>query len=138
MLLLGNLAARGLSGPVNRRAAQRWYRAAANAAPLDAAIVNEVAWTLTVSTDLELRRPDYAVRIMTTLMEGNADARERPEYLDTWAATYAATGNFGEALRVQQQAVDIATGEEFDDVRDILSEHLEFFRRGETLSEDVP
>ncbi|MGA0840858.1 MAG: tetratricopeptide repeat protein, partial [Pseudomonadales bacterium] len=138
MLLLGNLAARGLSGPINRRAAQRWYRAAVAAAPLDAAVVNEVAWTLTVSTDLELRRPEYAFKIMSTLMESNADARARPEYLDTWAATHAAIGKFDDALRVQQQAIDQAVGEEFDSVRDILAEHLALFRRGETLSEAVP
>ncbi|MFM7120873.1 MAG: tetratricopeptide repeat protein, partial [Gammaproteobacteria bacterium] len=78
MLLLGNLAARGQDGAPDRRTARRWYRKAVAAAPLEPTLVNEIAWTLAVSTDIELREPDYARDIMDTLMNGNADARKRP------------------------------------------------------------
>lgn len=138
MLLLGNLAARGQDGKPDRRAARRWYRKAVSAAPLEPALVNEIAWTLAVSTDIDLREPTYARAIMDTLMNGNAEARKRPEYLDTWAAAHAASGDFERARALQAEAVAIAEDDEFAEVRPILAEHLALFERGETVSEAVP
>ena len=75
---------------------------------------------------------------MDRLMTDNAEARTRPEYLDTWAATYAATGDFERAVDLQQQALDAASAGDFEDVIDILEQHLELFRAGGTVSEAVP
>ncbi|MFM8354530.1 MAG: hypothetical protein ACKOBM_06460, partial [Gammaproteobacteria bacterium] len=116
----------------------RWYRKAVAAAPLEPTLVNEIAWTLAVSTDIELREPDYARGIMDTLMSGNADARKRPEYIDTWAAAHAASGDFERARALQSEAVTLAEDDAFADVRTILAEHLALFERGETVSEAVP
>ena len=138
MLLLGNLTARGLGTRASTRGAIRWYQRAVDTAPLEARIVNEVAWTLTVSEQLDLRRADYAREIMDRLMNENEQARARPEYLDTWAATYAANGDFERAAALQEEALAIAEDGEFAEVEDILREHLERFRAGQTLSEGVP
>ena len=138
MLLLGNLHARGLAARQNIRAAYRWYRDAAEAAPNNASIVNEVAWTLTVSDLDRLRRVRYAKRIMTAMMQSDPEARAQPEYLDTWAATYAATGDFGEAVRLQQLALQKAADAERHDVLDILQEHLELFMAGKPVIEQAP
>jgi tetratricopeptide (TPR) repeat protein len=138
MLLLGNLSARGVGTAASTRAAIRWFKRAVDAAPLDASIVNEIAWTLTVSEQLDLRRVDYAREIMDRLMNENAEARTRPEYLDTWAATYAASGDFERAVTLQEEAISVAEAGDFADVVDILRQHLARFHAGETISEAVP
>ena len=138
MLLLGNLHARGVTSEQNLRAAYRWYRGAAKTAAMNADIVNEVAWTLTVSDLDDLRKARYALRIMSSLMNADDDARTRPEYLDTWAATHAANGDFGEAIRLQKLALVEAKNAERDDVLDILQEHLDLFIAGEQVIETAP
>ena len=85
-----------------------------------------------------LRRGRYANRIMTKLMESNEQARSQPEYLDTWAATYAATGNFREAVRLQEMAVQEAIHADRDDVLDILQQHLDLFLAGKPVIEPAP
>ena len=138
MLLLGNLHARGIAAKQNIRKARRWYRDAARAAPDNANIVNEVAWTLTVSDLARLRRERFAQKIMTRMMEADEQARRSPEFLDTWAATFAANGDFAEAVRLQQLALEEATADKREDVLDILREHLELFRAGQRVIEAAP
>jgi TPR repeat protein len=138
MTLLGNLHARGIGTRTDVRKAVGWFRRAVKAAPEDPNIVNEIAWTLTVTDQEKLRRHGYARQIMDRMMEANSEARSRPEYLDTWAATYAANGNFEKAVQLQEQALTAATEAERDDVIDILRKHLEAFQSGKTISESVP
>jgi len=138
MTLLGNLHARGIGTEPSARRAVAWFKRAVKAAPDDPNIVNEVAWTLTVTDQRGLRRHAYARQIMDRMMERNDEARSRPEYLDTWAATYAATGNFRRAVTLQEQALDVAVAADREDVLEILKEHLEAFQAGETISEAVP
>ena len=94
----GYVAPLRISGPAHSGRSSQGLSAVAAAdgvtvdeARTDPNIVNEVAWTLTVSDRDSLRRERYAREIMDHLMEANEAARQRPEYLDTWAATYAAT-----------------------------------------------
>jgi len=138
MLLLGNLTARGIGTEASTRGAARWFKRAVKTAPLEAGIVNEVAWTLTVSEQQDLRNARYARAIMDELMNNNAEARGRPEYLDTWAATHAANGDFQRAASLQEEALAAAEAGDFGDIADILRKHLELFRTGQTISEDVP
>lgn len=138
LLLLGNLHARGVGTRASPRRAVSYFKQAVKQAPADANIVNEVAWTLAVTDQQDLRRATYARQIMDRLMEENEQARQRPEYLDTWAATYAATGDFERAVALQEQAVEVARNAEYEDVLGILEEHLEAFNAGETVSEAVP
>lgn len=138
MLMLGSLHARGVATKQNFRTARKWYRDAAKAAPEQADIVNEVAWTLTVSDLKRLRQARFANRIMTRLMQQDQAAQSKPEYLDTWAATYAATGNFREAVRVQELALQEAVDTDRKDVLDILQQHLDLFLAGKPVIEQVP
>jgi TPR repeat protein len=138
MLLLGNLTARGIGTRASTRGAVRWYQRAVSTAPLEASIVNEVAWTLAVSDQQDLRRAEFARQIMDKLMNANPEARARPEYLDTWAATYAAIGDFERAAELQEEAIKAAASGEFTDVEEVLRKHLEIFRAGGTVSEAVP
>ncbi len=138
MLLLGNLYARGVGTDQNFRRAVTWYKDAVKTAPADAGIVNEVAWTLTVSHLEDLKRIEYARKIMDALMSANEAARARPEYLDTWAASYAANGDFNRAIELQKQALAAAEALEFEGVLDILQTHLEAFEDGQTITETAP
>jgi TPR repeat protein len=138
MVILGNLHARGIATAASNREALRWYKKAVRAAPDNADIVNEVAWTLTVSDIAGLKRARYAKRIMDSLMNGDATARVQPEYLDTWAAAHAASGDFDRAIALQEQAIEQATSQEREDVLDILRGHLELFKAGATITEKAP
>jgi len=137
MVVLGNLHARGVGTRASNSRAVRWYKKAINKAPDNADIVNEVAWTLTVSDLAGLKRAKYAKRIMDHLMVNEA-MRLRPEYLDTWAAAHAASGDFTQAISLQQEAIVQATSQDRDDVLDILKDHLEQFEAGATITEQAP
>jgi TPR repeat protein len=138
MVVLGNLHARGIGTKQSSGRAVRWYKKAVKTAKSNADIVNEVAWTLTVSDVDGLKRARYAKRIMDSLMASDEQARARPEYLDTWAAAHAASGDFTQALDLQQQAIAAASNQEREDVMEILKEHLELFRAGTTITEKAP
>lgn len=138
MVLLGNFFARGIAAKASNRKAVRWYRKAIAAAPQDPDIVNEVAWTLTVTDVPGLKRARYAHRVMKKMMTQVEQASERPEYLDTWAATYAARGKFERAIEIQSQAIDIARSRSRDDVMSILQDHLDQFKTQQSITEAAP
>ncbi len=138
MLLLGNLHARGVGVRRSPRRAVGWYKDAVKVSPDDANIINEVAWTLTVSDLQRLKRARYALTIMDDLMSSDDDARSKPEYLDTWAAAHAANGDFGRAISVQQEAVEAAKAEQYESVREIIEQHLDEFKNGRTITETAP
>lgn len=137
MVLIGDLYARGLHVGKSFRRAGSWFRNAVKTAPHDPYLVNEVAWRLAVTHLPKLRDERYALEIMERIMAESEEARRNPAYLDTWAAAYAANGNFERAIAVQEQAVEKARASSNDDLP-ILLEHLEAFRAGEEISEEVP
>ncbi len=138
MIMLGNLYARGVTVRASTRKAIRWYKKAVKSAPDDPDIVNEVVWTLTVSDVAGLKRTRYAHRLMKRLIENNDDAVNRPEYLDTWAATHAATGDFKQATIIQDRAIQVATQQSREDVLTILQEHLDQFKAKQAITEVAP
>jgi len=138
MLLLGNLYAKGVGVSQSYKQALNWFKSAVTTSPDDVNIVNEVAWTLAVTHLEPLRKPSYALEIMEHAMNADETAQKNPAYLDTWAAAYAATGNFTRAIALQQQAVDAARDQEESDVVDVLQAHLDAFQRGETVIDPVP
>ncbi len=138
MLLLGNLYAKGVGVSQSYRQALTWFKSAVSTSPDDVNIVNEVAWTLAVTHLEPLRKPSYALEIMDHAMTGDAAAQQNPAYLDTWAAAYAANGNFTKAVALQQKAVNAARDQKDTDVVDVLQQHLNAFQRGETVIDPVP
>ena len=139
MVVMGNLYAKGISVKRSPRRAVRWYKKAVTRVQAshhgNAAIVNEVAWTLTVSDQKGLLKPGYAQAIMDTMMRTNKQVQNHPEYLDTWAATYAANGNFVKAIELQKRALHYARIQDRTDVIDILQTHLESFEAGANITE---
>lgn len=142
MVVIGNLYAKGAGVKRSTRKAMRWYKKAVAQAQAsfhgNAAIVNEVAWTLAVTDQKDLQKPDYAQAIMDTMMQSNKDVQNHPEYLDTWAATYAANGNFPKAIELQKRALYFARSQERTDVIAILQTHLESFEAGANITDRTP
>ena len=142
MVVIGNLYAKGVEVRRSARKAMRWYKKAVDQVQSshhgNAAIVNEVAWTLAVTGQKGLQKPDYAQEIMDEMMSSNKQVQNHPEYLDTWAATYAANGNFPKAIELQKRALHFARTQERDDVIVILQNHLESFEAGANITDDIP
>jgi len=138
MLLLGYAHAKGLGVNANQRTALRWFKSALGKAPEDPEIINEIAWTLTVTDRPKLRREKYALKIMDKMMSTNLEAAENPAYLDTLAAANAANGDFERAIELQQKAVSQAKAKEQTDVIEVLEEHLQLFIEGQSLTDKVP
>lgn len=142
MVVIGNLYAKGVEVRRSARRAVRWYKKAVDQVQAshhgNAAVVNEVAWTLAVSDQKGLHKPDYAQAIMDEMMRSNKQVQTHPEYLDTWAATYAANGNFPKAIELQKRALYFARTQERSDVIDILQTHLESFEDGANITDNIP
>ena len=138
MLMLGNLHAKGISVEQNFRRAISWFKSAVSTADDDANIVNEVAWTLTVTNIDQLRSQSYALRIMNRMMRADEDARGNPAYLDTWAAAHAANGKFNEAIDLQKQALQAAKDRDQEGDLEELNAHLKLFTENTAIIDPVP
>jgi len=138
MLMLGNLHAKGISVEQNFRRAISWFKSAVSTAEDDANIVNEVAWTLTVTNIEKLRSQSYALRIMDRMMRADEEARSNPAYLDTWAAAHAANGKFSEAIDLQKQALQAAKDRDQDGDLEELNAHLKLFTENTAIIDPVP
>ena len=137
-IIIGNLYATGLYVKKSYRRSVSWLKKAVRSAPEDPRIINEVAWSLAVSNEKKLRRPRYATKIMDAMMKNNERARESPAYLDTWAVAHAAIGNFEKAVEIQEEALAKAISNNQDAVIEILKAHLDAFRSGEVVIEELP
>ena len=140
MVVLGNLSAAGVQTNQSFRQAISWYKKAVKAASnnIDEAsdeVINEVAWILATTSEKSLKRARYALRIIDKRMQDSALAREKPEFLDTWAAALAANGQFEKAIEVQNRAISKATEQDRDDVLQILEKHLKSFKLNQPITE---
>ena len=137
LMTLANLYADGVGVRINYRRARNLMRDAAREAPEVPELINEVAWVLATSNRRQLRDDRFALDVMEHMMTANEDAQSNPMYLDTWAAAYAANGDFEEAVRLQNLALDAADDSRLSD--DLLSEmktHLAHFNAGKALSKE--
>lgn len=137
-ILIGNLHATGTHVNRSYRRAHSWFKSAVTSSFDDPGIVNEVAWTLTVTNLARLRDERYALKIMDRVMNQNTSARETPAYLDTWAATYAANGQYERAIKIQKEALDKAVADRATDILQVLQEHLDLFEAGQTIVDPIP
>ncbi len=138
MILLGTIHARGLfNDHVSIRQARRWYRRSVEVQPTAGEHVNEVAWVLATTHLKRLRNPTLAIKYMDVLMQQNEAAREHPAYIDTWAAAYAAAGNFQRAIELQEEALAKAESTQ-SDIHHLLKAHLQNYKERKALTEEVP
>ncbi|MEM6707305.1 MAG: tetratricopeptide repeat protein [Pseudomonadota bacterium] len=138
MVLIGNLHGRGVATRQSPRRALQWFERALEEAAGDANIINEVAWVLSVTDQPGLKRPQLALKLMDELMASNEAAATTPAFLDTWAAALAANGNFEQAIKVQEQALERARPLLDAALIEELEGHLEAFKAGRQLTEPAP
>ena len=137
LMTLANLYADGVGVRSNYSRARNLMRDAARAAPEVPELINEVAWVLSTSNKRRLRDDRFALEVMEQMMRANEDAQSNPMYLDTWAAAYAANGDFEEAVRLQNQALEAADESSLgDDLLEEMRTHLAAFNAGEALSKE--
>ncbi|MCY4040607.1 MAG: tetratricopeptide repeat protein [Gammaproteobacteria bacterium] len=137
LMTLANLYADGVGVKANYRRARALMRDAAREAPEAPDLINEVAWVLATSNKRQLRDDRFALAVMDQMMRGNEDAQANPMYLDTWAAAYAANGDFEEAVRLQNRALEAADESPLgEDLVAEMQTHLAHFHKGEALSKE--
>ena len=102
-----------------------YYEMAADSAPHNLTVMNNLAWQLAANPDDRVRNPEAAIR----WAEKAADAtgRQNAHILDTLAVAYASAGRFEEAIAVARNAERMArsTGEE--EFADAIAGRIEIF-----------
>ena len=83
------------------------FAAAIQINPLDSGVLNNYAWTLATSPYEEVRDGELALELAQKACEATDYAQ--PHILSTLAAAHAEAGDFNEAIRWSQEAIDKAT-----------------------------
>ena len=117
-----------------------WYnatldrRAALQAQPDDAALMNALAWNLATVPDPYVRDGAEAVRLARAALA--ATGGRNPAYVDTLAAALAESGDFGAAVATQRRAISLADA---DEVRTQgYSERLRLYQAGQPYRLEAP
>jgi tetratricopeptide (TPR) repeat protein len=80
--------------------------------PKDEYASNNLAWIYATTRDPNLYKPTRALELATKAVEIDRN----PDYLDTLAIAYAATGDFNQAILVQKQAIELTEEPQEKDV----------------------
>ncbi len=110
----------------------------------DEGLLNNYAWVLATSPDDKLRDGSKALKLATKAAE--ASGYETPHILSTLAAAYAETGDFDNAMKWSQKAVEISQKEvaaakpeddkaKLEADRDMLKKELEGYRERKPVRE---
>lgn len=98
-------------------------------------LANALAWALATAPRDADRKPDEAVRWAEFACE-RTDQRD-PELLDTLAAAYSAAGRFPDAVRVEQEAIKLATQMGQKQSAAAYRKRLDLYTRGEAYREGL-
>ena len=117
----------------NMADAVRHYKAALRVKPDHVPAMNSLAWIYATSSDASFQYSADAVRLaeaackLTGYKEGDA--------LDTLAAAYAAAGRFPDALRVANQALEVAISSGQVQMAGFIRNRIELYRSGRPYHE---
>jgi tetratricopeptide (TPR) repeat protein len=112
------------------------YRLAVELQPEYPAAINNLAWNLATACDPALRDPDEALSLARRACE--LTGHGKPEFLDTLAAAFAATGRFDEAEKTAEKAEKLAEAAGSEALAREIRSHLEMFRKGRSYIEKAP
>ena len=99
--------------------------------PRSANGLNSLAWVLATTQDNSLRNPADAVNYAARACQLTPDD---PALLDTLAAAYAAAGNFPEAVKTAEKAIDLAEAAGQPDLAEQISRRLVLYKSGRPYS----
>jgi tetratricopeptide (TPR) repeat protein len=108
------------------------FRAALEARPDWERPMNELAWILATHPDASRRDPAEAVRLSERAVALAGDGQ--PVLLDTLAAAYAASGDFGRAVTTAERAVGLAA-QRAPGLAAEMSARLALYRKGRAFRE---
>ena len=120
---LGWMYQNGWGVPRDHGEAIRWFRKTFDQRDADG--VNQIAWWLATSVDPESRDGTNAVIFGEKAVE--LTKRTDGACLDTLAAAYAETGQFGKAVSVEKEAINLLTNE---DTKITYMSHLKLYESG--------
>ena len=108
--------------------AMEQWNTALRLAPKDARTINSLAWALSTCPISSLRDGRRAVSLaqQATKLFGENE----PTALDTLAAAYAEAGQFPEAVKAAERAVNLASAQNQKALADRLRTRLELYRKG--------
>lgn len=111
------------------------YRAALKLAPDSPAVLNNLAWLLSTTSQPELRDGAAAVRFAQRACE--LTQSQHPLLIGTLAAAYAEAGQFSEAVAAATKAIDVATATGQSQVAARNAELLLLYRSGKPYHESA-
>ena len=94
---------------------------------------NILAWYFAVSKDTEIYNPDEAVRLALHACE--LTNNQKPDFLDTLAAAYAAKGDFGKAVETIEKALALCGSPQQESLKKELESRLVLFKAGKPYVE---
>jgi tetratricopeptide (TPR) repeat protein len=97
--------------------------------PNSANNLNNLAWILATTEDVKFQNPTDAVKYALRACE--LAGPNQPTFLDTLAAAYAATGNFPEAVKTAEKAVELAEAADEKDLAKEIQERLGLYKSGQ-------
>ena len=90
--------------------------------------MNGLAWFLATSGKTITHNLDKAVRLAQRACE--LTNYRKPELLDTLAAAYAATGDFGKAIETAEKALELCQSSEQESLKEEIKNRLVLFEAG--------
>ena len=96
--------------------------------PDDVALLNETAWLLATNPNESIRNGTEAVKLAQRA--ASLSGTRRPAILGTLAAAYAETGQFTNAVKVAQKAIDLASADSNAALVDALREQIKLYQAG--------
>ena len=105
-------------------------------APDNAPVLNDLAWILVATEDTKFQNTTDAIKFAQRACE--LTQYQQPDLLDTLAVAYAATGNFTEAIKTAEKALDLADGAGKKDLVQKIKDRIKLYRAGQPYREPAP
>jgi len=103
------------------------YRRIVQTDPNDTNTANSLAWIYATCPDPAFRDSGQAVTF--ALRAADLTGHKNPLFLDTLAAAYAAAGQFEQAIKITQQALELSAADNNDDFKKQLKSRLELYQQ---------
>jgi protein O-mannosyl-transferase len=96
--------------------------------------MNNLAWFLAAGRETEVHNPDRAVKLARRVCE--LTDYKKPEFLDTLAVAYAASGDFSKAIETTEKALRLCQSSDQEMLKKELESHLALYKAGKPYIED--